>query len=145
MEGGRARRTAGGAQPPDLTEARAAAGEWQAAAAVVDRSVAAALEGPRPGRKALASANAALMKAERDLLAAAGLPKRPWFRHLIYAPLPTYAAETLPGLREAVAEADAGRARSQSALLASAFRARAATLRSAAAALTGRAEERVSR
>ncbi len=135
----------GGARTPDLTETRAAAGEWQAAAAVVDRSVAEALEGPRPGRKALASANAALMQAERDLLAAAGLPKRPWFRHLIYAPLPTYAAETLPGLREAVAEADAGRAGSQSALLASAFRARAATLRSAAAALAGREEERVSR
>lgn len=46
--------------------------------------------------------NAALMAQERALLDDEGLPDRPWFRHLIYAPMPTYEAETLPGLRHAL-------------------------------------------
>jgi N-acetylated-alpha-linked acidic dipeptidase len=33
-----------------------------------------------------------------------GIPGRPWFRHLIYAPLPSYRAETLPAIREAIVE-----------------------------------------
>ena len=33
-----------------------------------------------------------------------GLPGRPWYRHLIYAPglLTGYGAKTLPGVREAI-------------------------------------------
>ena len=33
-----------------------------------------------------------------------GLPGRPWYRHLIYAPglLTGYSAKTLPGVREAI-------------------------------------------
>ena len=46
--------------------------------------------------------NAALMAEERALLDPNGIPGRPWFRHVIYAPLPSYDAETLPGLREAI-------------------------------------------
>ncbi|HUG53958.1 MAG TPA: M28 family metallopeptidase [Vicinamibacteria bacterium] len=57
--------------------------------------------------------NQALLRAERDLTRPEGLPGRPWFRHLVYAPLPSYAAETLPGVREAVIEKDAGRAAAQ--------------------------------
>lgn len=48
------------------------------------------------------AANAWFMSLERALLAEEGLPDRFWFRHLVYAPLPSYAAETLPGVREAV-------------------------------------------
>jgi N-acetylated-alpha-linked acidic dipeptidase len=59
------------------------------------------------------TANAALMAQERALLEADGIPNRPWFRHLIYAPLPSYDAETLPGLREALQAKDLERARSQ--------------------------------
>ena len=55
---------------------------------------------------------------------------------MIYAPLPSYAAETLPGLREAVQENDRPRARAQAKTLAAAIRARAATVRRAAAVLT---------
>src|SRR5439155_13940835 len=81
----------------DLTDLRAALAEWTKAAAHLDANVAAALGRPaRPAPEALARVNAALMKTERDLLLPAGLPKRPWFRHLIYVPLPTYAAGTLP-------------------------------------------------
>jgi len=55
---------------------------------------------------ALAAMNAALIAEERDLLIPQGIPGRPWFRHLVYAPLATYEAETLPGLREALLAKD---------------------------------------
>jgi N-acetylated-alpha-linked acidic dipeptidase len=124
---------------PDLADLKAALAEWEREAASLDARVGGALAGERPARRTLRAVNAALMKAERDLLIASGIPKRPWFRHPIYAPYPSYAAETLPGLREAVAEADSGRARAQAAVLAGAVRARAATLRRASEAL-GRQE-----
>jgi N-acetylated-alpha-linked acidic dipeptidase len=50
--------------------------------------------------------NSQLMSEERALLNDQGLPGRPWFRHLIYAPLPSYDAETLPGLRETLEAKD---------------------------------------
>jgi N-acetylated-alpha-linked acidic dipeptidase len=62
---------------------------------------------------ATAAINAALMAEERALLLPGGIPGRPWFRHLVYAPLPTYDAETLPGLREALVAKDLDRARAQ--------------------------------
>ena len=57
---------------------------------------------PGDDKSGLAGINAALMSEERALLDPQGIPERPWFRHLIYAPLPTYDAESLPGLREAI-------------------------------------------
>jgi N-acetylated-alpha-linked acidic dipeptidase len=142
---------AGAARLPDLTDLRAALAEWEKAAADFDARVAAVLEasdskspgagrgaapgGAGPSPQALAKVNAALMRAERDLLVAAGIPKRPWFRHLIYAPRPTYQALTLPGLREAVEENDAAGARAQAGNLAAAVRARAATVRKGMEAL----------
>jgi N-acetylated-alpha-linked acidic dipeptidase len=72
------------------------------------------------------------MEAERALLSPEGIPGRPWFRHLVYAPLPTYQAETLPGVREAVLAGDTPRARAQ-------LDALAAALRRAAAAAGGEA------
>ncbi len=76
--------------------------------------------------------NEALLMAERDFTRAEGLPGRPWFRHLIYAPLPSYAAETLPGVREAVLADDATRASAQAAVLAQALRQAADRLEAAA-------------
>jgi N-acetylated-alpha-linked acidic dipeptidase len=70
--------------------------------------------------------------AERDLLAADGIPDRPWFKHLVYAPLPSYAAETLPGIREAVEAGDGARAAAQAATLAEAVRRAADRLRAPA-------------
>ena len=48
--------------------------------------------------------NRILARAERALGDAAGLPRRPWFRHTIYAPgfYTGYGVKTLPGLREGV-------------------------------------------
>ncbi len=50
----------------------------------------------------LRDANAWLLSLERSLIDPPGIPGRPWFRHLVYAPLPSYEAETLPAVREAV-------------------------------------------
>ena len=36
-----------------------------------------------------------------------GIPSRPWYRHQIYAPKPTYAPELLPALYEAIDLGDA--------------------------------------
>ncbi len=45
-----------------------------------------------------------LMTTERALTRKQGLPRRPWFRHLIYAPgfYTGYGVKTLPGVREAI-------------------------------------------
>ena len=47
-----------------------------------------------------------LYKAERQLTRKSGLPRRPWFRHHIYAPgfYTGYGVKTLPGIREAIEE-----------------------------------------
>jgi N-acetylated-alpha-linked acidic dipeptidase len=46
----------------------------------------------------------ALLQLERLLIRAEGLPRRPWYRHLIYAPgfYTGYGVKTLPGVREAI-------------------------------------------
>jgi N-acetylated-alpha-linked acidic dipeptidase len=50
--------------------------------------------------------NKALIQSERQLTDAAGLPRRPWYRHLLYAPgyYTGYAVKTMPGVREAIEE-----------------------------------------
>jgi N-acetylated-alpha-linked acidic dipeptidase len=54
-----------------------------------------------------------LMKVERALLDPEGLVGRPWFKHLIYAPRPTYKAMVLPALTEAIEARDASRAKTE--------------------------------
>jgi N-acetylated-alpha-linked acidic dipeptidase len=48
--------------------------------------------------------NALLYQSERKLLSEAGLPRREWFKHQIYAPgfYTGYGVKTLPGAREAI-------------------------------------------
>ncbi len=50
------------------------------------------------------AANAKLIETERRLIDNAGLPGRPWFRHMIYAPgfYTGYGVKTIPGVREAI-------------------------------------------
>lgn len=52
-----------------------------------------------------------LMKVERALLDPEGLVGRPWFKHLIYAPRPTYKPLVLPALTEAIEARDQSRAK----------------------------------
>jgi N-acetylated-alpha-linked acidic dipeptidase len=53
-----------------------------------------------------AEINGLILASEQQLLSARGLPGRPWYQHLIYAPgrHTGYAVKTLPGVREAVEE-----------------------------------------
>jgi N-acetylated-alpha-linked acidic dipeptidase len=53
---------------------------------------------------ASASVNAKLIQSERLLTDSAGLPNRPWFENLIYAPgyYTGYGVKTIPGVREAI-------------------------------------------
>jgi N-acetylated-alpha-linked acidic dipeptidase len=48
--------------------------------------------------------NEVLYKAERSLIYEKGLPRRPWYKHEIYAPgfYTGYGVKTLPGIREAI-------------------------------------------
>ncbi|CAN5544964.1 transferrin receptor-like dimerization domain-containing protein [soil metagenome] len=50
--------------------------------------------------------NAVLYKAERSLIAEKGLPRREWYKHMIYAPgyYTGYGVKTLPGIREGIEE-----------------------------------------
>jgi N-acetylated-alpha-linked acidic dipeptidase len=52
----------------------------------------------------LSRVNAMLLRSERLLLSPEGLPRRPWFKHLLYAPGVSsgYGAKTMPGAREAI-------------------------------------------
>ncbi|HLO06599.1 MAG TPA: transferrin receptor-like dimerization domain-containing protein, partial [Terriglobales bacterium] len=71
----------------------------------------------------LQTLNQKLMQSERKLTSTEGLPRRPWFEHLIYAPgaYTGYGVKTIPGVREAIEqkkwkEADEQIARAASAL-----------------------------
>jgi N-acetylated-alpha-linked acidic dipeptidase len=50
--------------------------------------------------------NEKLIQTERHLTNDEGLPRRPWYKHLIYAPgyYTGYGAKTLPGIREGIEE-----------------------------------------
>ncbi|MBW8686868.1 transferrin receptor-like dimerization domain-containing protein [Chitinophaga rhizophila] len=50
------------------------------------------------------SLNKALYQAEQQLLHQEGLPNRPWYKHVIYAPgfYTGYGVKTMPGIREAI-------------------------------------------
>ncbi len=52
----------------------------------------------------LVKLNSLLFTAEQKLMLDAGLPRRPWFRHSIYAPgyYTGYGVKTLPGIREGI-------------------------------------------
>jgi N-acetylated-alpha-linked acidic dipeptidase len=58
--------------------------------------------------------NARLIQSERQLIDPDGLPRRPWYRHLLYAPgfYTGYGVKTMPGVRESIEQklyADADR------------------------------------
>ncbi len=89
------------------------------------------------GTPGLAAANGVLLTAERALTREAGLPRRPWFRHQIYAPgfYTGYGVKTLPAVREAIEERDFAEAVAQIPKVAATIEAYAAEIEKAAAAL----------
>ena len=68
--------------------------------------------GAATDKKAL---NRKLIQSERKLLSDAGLPRRPWFRHQIYAPgfYTGYGVKTIPGVREAIEQKNWAEANAQ--------------------------------
>jgi N-acetylated-alpha-linked acidic dipeptidase len=71
------------------------------------------------GPAAIADLNRRLIMAERDLIEPAGLPDRPWYRHVVYAPglYTGYGVKTIPGVREAVDAGNYTRAAEQAAIV----------------------------
>lgn len=98
----------------------------EAAAKTLDEKVARALAQADP--KAIESINDRLMGFERAFLDPAGIPGRPWYRHQIFAPTFTYAAQTLPALAEALESNDAARVAAAEARVAAAIGRAAAVL-----------------
>ena len=75
------------------------------ATAAYEKALQASLTGGhRLGPAGLQSLNQTLFQAERALLSEKGLPRRPWYRHQIYAPgfYTGYGVKTLPGVREGI-------------------------------------------
>ncbi|HUX32879.1 MAG TPA: transferrin receptor-like dimerization domain-containing protein [Gemmatimonadaceae bacterium] len=85
----------------------------------------------------LRSVNEQLLKSERDLTSTDGLPKRPWYRHLLYAPgyYTGYGVKTMPGVREAIEQGEWSDVNPQIQRIADALMAEAALVRDAASTL----------
>ena len=81
--------------------------------------------------------NVRLIQSERELTDATGLPRRPWYRHLLYAPgfYTGYAVKTMPGVREAIEEKQYAEAESEIARVARALEREKALVEAAAADL----------
>jgi len=79
----------------------AAVARLKASAASYDAAATGAAE-LKPDRRA--QLDAILLGVEQSLTDERGLPGRPWYKHLIYAPgvLTGYGAKTIPGVREAI-------------------------------------------
>ncbi|HET6960068.1 MAG TPA: transferrin receptor-like dimerization domain-containing protein [Vicinamibacterales bacterium] len=110
--------SADGAKKVDFAGLRSAANAFaRAGAGARDRgdSLLASASTPQD----LAALNHRLIMAERDLIEPAGLPDRPWYRHVIYAPglYTGYGVKTIPGVREAVDAGNYTRAAEQAAIV----------------------------
>ncbi len=83
-----------------------AVADLEAAAAAFDEMVDSTLAAGDVSPDAARRLNQMLLGAERLLTDDAGLPRRPWFRHQIYAPgfYTGYGVKTLPGIREGIEE-----------------------------------------
>jgi N-acetylated-alpha-linked acidic dipeptidase len=85
----------------------------------------------------LAALDLVLYRTERAFRHEAGLPRREWFKHLIYAPgfYTGYGVKTLPGIREGIEEAHWDEARSFVPVVAKAIEALTSDVNRATAAL----------
>ena len=106
--------SAAGARTVDFAGLQGAARAFAKAGAELRARGDAALAGTAD-RAALSEINRRAIMAERDLIEPAGLPDRPWYRHVIYAPglYTGYGVKTIPGVREAVDAGNYARAAEQ--------------------------------
>jgi N-acetylated-alpha-linked acidic dipeptidase len=81
--------------------------------------------------------NAKLMESERKLTNDDGLPRRPWYKHLLYAPgvYSGYGVKTVPGVREGIEQKRYAEAEQEIVRVAKALEDEAALIDSAAAML----------
>ncbi len=77
---------------------------------------------PKPNTN-LNKLNELLFQAEQKLLSPNGLPRRPWYKHTIYAPgfYTGYGVKTLPGVREAIEQRNWKEAQEQIGIVAKAI------------------------
>ena len=89
-----------------------------------------------------AALDQALMHIEQALTLPQGLPRRPWFRHQIYAPgfYTGYGVKTIPGVREAIEQKQWNEANQQIEVVAKVIENYAAQVDRAAEIARGRAE-----
>jgi N-acetylated-alpha-linked acidic dipeptidase len=82
----------------------------------------------------LGELNRKLVESERRLLAPEGLPRRPWYKHVLYAPgvYTGYGVKTMPGIREGLEQKRWAEAESQIARVAAALDAESEGIEAAA-------------
>jgi N-acetylated-alpha-linked acidic dipeptidase len=87
----------------------------------------------------LAALNHDLMESERRLTNADGLPRRPWYKHLLYAPgvYSGYGVKTVPGVREGIEQKNYAEAEQEIVRVAKALDDESALIESAARELDG--------
>ena len=128
-------------QNVDLASLRTAANRLRRAADNYDRALRGhASNGATLSTQELKTLNALLYQSERKLLSNAGLPRRDWFKHQIYAPgfYTGYGVKTLPGVREALEEKNWAEANEQVKVVSQTLEGMAAHVDEAARKLQGR-------
>ena len=90
--------------------------------------------------ESLRALNAQLIDSERTLTNDEGLPRRPWYKHLLYAPgiYSGYGVKTVPGVREGIEQKHYAEADAEIARVAKALEAEATLIDSAAEKLEGK-------
>ena len=88
----------------DFGKLEAAVARLRTSATAFDQTLAA--KGPTLTKAQKVKLDAAILPLEQRLLRDQGLPFRPWYKNMIYAPgrFTGYGAKTLPGVREAIEE-----------------------------------------
>ena len=127
-----------GAVPPvEFAPLDQAVAHLKRSAAAFDTALASRRAGLSPAKAA--AVEASLQTIEQALLYEGGLPGRPWYRNMVYAPgrFTGYGAKTLPGVREAIEERRWADANRYAAITAAALDAYAARLDRALAVLEG--------
>ncbi|PYX38938.1 MAG: folate hydrolase, partial [Acidobacteria bacterium] len=91
------------------------------------------------GAVSIEAINTKLLQSERKLTSADGLPGRPWFKHMVYAPgyYTGYGVKTIPGVREAIEQKKWKEADEQIARIAQVLQDEAVLIDSAAGELEG--------
>jgi N-acetylated-alpha-linked acidic dipeptidase len=114
----------------------------QSSAKEYDRALA-AMPADAPNASARnAALDRILMRAEQALITPQGLPRRPWFRHAIYAPgfYTGYGVKTVPGVREAIEQRNWTEAAEQIGIVSKVIEGYAAEVDRATAAARGKSE-----